>query len=82
MRGLKIQIRAATTPPQCTEVAMRLRRFFIDNPERLSAEEIHREFFDEHLAPLSELRPPADGYWSDTRMMSFWAGADEDGLKP
>ena len=82
MLGLKIQLKAAKTPMQCTEVAMRLRRFFLENPERLNAEPTHREFFDEHLAPLSELRPPSDLYWTDHRLISFWAGADEAGLKP
>jgi hypothetical protein len=80
MEGLKILLKRAKTPSQLTEVAFRLRRFFVDNPERLYAEPGHVEFFDTYLAPLSEANPPSDAYWSDQFLLGFLT--DEDRLKP
>jgi hypothetical protein len=80
MEGAKVLIRNAKRPAQCTEAALRLRRFFVDNPQRLYAEPGHVEFFETYLAPLSEGTPPSDLYWTDLRMLGFLT--DGDRLKP
>jgi hypothetical protein len=71
MEGLKFLIKDAKTPPKCTAVALRLREFFVTNPERLNAEPEHREFFEKYLT---------DQYWTDAQMLGFWT--DADNLKP
>ena len=78
MDGLRVFLKNAKTAAQCTEVALGLRRFFMENPERLSEPE-NREFFSDYLAVLCERTPPSDGYWTDHRMLCFLS--DEDNLK-
>jgi len=80
MEGLKVSIRSATRPEQCTDVALKLRRFFVDNPERLSAEPQHLDFFQSYLAVLCEMTPPANAYWTEDLMRRF--RADGEKLKP
>jgi hypothetical protein len=78
MEGLRVFLKAAKTPAQCTEVAFALRRFFMENPERLSESE-NREFFNKYLATLCERTPPSDAYWTVLRSLGFLT--DEDQLK-
>lgn len=80
MEGVKVVIKNAKRPAQCTEAALRLRRFFVDNPERLYAEPDHVKFFETYLAPLSDQTPSSDSYWTDERTFGFLT--DEDQPKP
>jgi hypothetical protein len=76
--GLRVLLQSAKAPAQCTEVAMALRRFFIENPEFLSKIE-NRNFFRDYLAELCGTNPPSDAYWTDLRILGFLT--DEDQLK-
>lgn len=68
LNGFRIAIRNVKHPRHCTDIAIPLRRFFLDNPECLVSNE---EFFVDYLAPLTDSIRPADEYWTDTRILGF-----------
>jgi hypothetical protein len=80
MNSIKFLLKMAKTDNQYAELGLRLRRFFVDNPDRLEAEPSNAEFFKKYLSEISSLVPPAPDFWSEPKTGKM--KLDDDLLKP